>query len=815
MAIFDDTSLRRHIARLQRQVEAIFNQAAAEAATLGATLHMADPSRPFAFADYPKTKAQIDAMTRRLSHNLSNTIGNGITASWQLANGNNDSLVAQTFGADLSRLPEAVRRRYLNNNASALNAFLQRKEAGMDLSERVWKYTQQFKSEIESALDHGISQGMSAAAMTRDVRHCLQHPDMLFRRVRDKYGNLQLSRAAAAYHPGRGVYRSSYKNALRLTRTENNIAYRTADHLRWQQLDFVVGIQVRTSGNHPLEDICDELAGRYPKTFKFTGWHPQCRCNAVPILKTKDEMARDTGRILDGQEPLPASANAVTSLPTAFTGWLADNEPRLATASILPYFIRDNQRLINPAPLRSPKEIAAERHAARTPADIDRIKHDYWMRWEPTDLTAAQKEANIASYLQIERALGIKRGRPMTFDEADHLRGNPHYFESEAYRLNCQSTVAAYEMRLRGFNVSALPNTKGSALYELSKAPSTAWLDSKGMLLNESHISAYKIESETFNGVTTRHRVGGPSLDRLLRNLDKSTKACGRYDIGFGWENSTVAGGHVITLHRRSDGSLLFYDPQRGSTITDFAKYCHDNKMYVGGGIRLWRIDNAHPNCEVLSHVLTQSQTKFKGGIIADRVGLGAGNPLSWFERYNAAATNAEHVALMREQVANPAFAKLEYHSSAKGSIYGINMGNFDKALAQNEMPRNLALARKLTKQGYDVYLMPNPHGVTSADYILRKNGRLIYAEGKRLDGKNSLDHLLAKGATQSRTIIADIVGNQNTGYVMSNVTKAFETNAGLSKIMLFKSSRIITITRKDMGRKDFKRYFKKIWEQK
>ena len=76
--------------------------------------------------------------------------------------------------------------------------------------------------------------------MSRDVRRYLRNPDKLFRRVRDKHGNLRLSKAAKAYHPGRGVYRSSYRNALRLTATENNMAYRTADHLRWQQQPFVV-----------------------------------------------------------------------------------------------------------------------------------------------------------------------------------------------------------------------------------------------------------------------------------------------------------------------------------------------------------------------------------------------------------------------------------------------------------------------------------------------------------------------------------------------------------------------------------------------
>lgn len=42
------------------------------------------------------------------------------------------------------------------------------------------------------------------------------------------------------------------------------------------------------------------------------------------------------------------------------------------------------------------------------------IKRRYWERFEPDYLTDEQKLANIEAYLQIEKGLGIKRGRPMT-----------------------------------------------------------------------------------------------------------------------------------------------------------------------------------------------------------------------------------------------------------------------------------------------------------------------------------------------------------------------------------------------------------------
>ncbi|MCD8297535.1 MAG: hypothetical protein LUC88_08175 [Prevotella sp.] len=149
-------------------------------------------------------------------------------------------------------------------------------------------------------------------------------------------------------------------NARRLAATETNIAYRTSDYERWQQLDFVVGIHVILSNNHTIKnsmgklvrlyDICDDLSGRdekdtrgrYPKTFKFTGWHPFCRCHAVSILKTEKELEDDNKRILDGEQPSEKSVNTVPDLPKEFQDWVDENEKRIKTAKSLPYFLTDN-----------------------------------------------------------------------------------------------------------------------------------------------------------------------------------------------------------------------------------------------------------------------------------------------------------------------------------------------------------------------------------------------------------------------------------------------------------------------------------------
>jgi len=344
---------QEHFNRLEsvyvKKVEQMYLAAQREAVRIAASLGQSyDPTSAFEFSKYPQTKARVDKLFKSVETNLFTTINRATKKEWLAAAEKNDELVRRvvkgTAGSQLSgESQEWLIRRLSNRNLESLAAFQRRKEGGLKLSDRVWKYTNQFKGEIEMGLDVGLSDGRSAAAMSRDLRQYLQNPDMLYRRVRDKRGGLALSKAAKKYHPGPGAYRSSYKNALRLTRTEVNMAYRESDFERWQQMDFIVGIEVRRS-NHVFDCVlCDTLAGKYPKNFLFRGWHPQCRCHVVTIMSSMDEfIAREKAR-MEGKKLGPVkSENEVTEIPKNYANWIADNQVRIEQARYKPYFITDN-----------------------------------------------------------------------------------------------------------------------------------------------------------------------------------------------------------------------------------------------------------------------------------------------------------------------------------------------------------------------------------------------------------------------------------------------------------------------------------------
>ena len=342
-------------------------------------------SAAFSFSDNKRLSEQANAILRALYSGVYNEIKGGVIAEWGNANKSCDALITSIFGRKVKE--DNHYARFFARNKESVDAFFKRKSeyGGLNLSQRVWKYVGDFKTEMEMALSVAMGEGKSAATISREVRKYLQRPDMMFRRFRVKtgeqdifdadgnvvgkepvYGRVWKRKVVDAvtgnvswqtvnlkdYSFGRGVYRSSYKNAMRLARTETNMAYRTADQERWRQLDFVIGYRVVLSDNHPEPDICNDLSakrgekgsrGVYPKDFVFKGWHPQCRCYVVPILADEKEFDKMQEAILN-DEPIPESKSVIREPNKYFQDWWKSNKSRVAEAQSLPYWVKDNPK---------------------------------------------------------------------------------------------------------------------------------------------------------------------------------------------------------------------------------------------------------------------------------------------------------------------------------------------------------------------------------------------------------------------------------------------------------------------------------------
>jgi hypothetical protein len=334
--------LQDAIRQAENKIKRIYQESISEISLKAALTDL--KNKPFALSLYPLLDKTIEAQVDDMHRKIYRTIVDNIKKSWDLSNRKNDKIIDKRLA---SKKPSVRKKQIMYDpNKGALDQFLSRKEKGLNLSDRVWNSLGTYKKEMEQGLGISVGKGQSAISMATDLKKFLNNPDKLFRRVRGDDGKLKLSKAAREFKPGKGVYRSSYKNALRLSRTENNIAYRTADFTRWQNLPFVLGFEVRVSKNHPDLDICDHLAGVYPKTFKFTGWHPNCLCYMVSKMMSDDQFDALEDEIL-GIAPESTPVEGITELPQGFKDYWNENQKKIAGWSNEPYWLRDNKNLIN------------------------------------------------------------------------------------------------------------------------------------------------------------------------------------------------------------------------------------------------------------------------------------------------------------------------------------------------------------------------------------------------------------------------------------------------------------------------------------
>ena len=657
------------MARYAAMVSNIYRTAAGEAAKIGASVTGFDSSKPFEIDNYPATSQKIRNLLLQLYNNLNTAILDGVNASWTLANNKNSELARLVFGDNLGRLSEDEYRRYFTNNDAALASFIKRKEDGMNLSDKVWKYTKQYKGEIELALDLGIGQGKSAVEMAKDLRQYLNNPDALFRRVRDKYGNLHLSKNAAAYHPGQGVYRSAVRNAQRLSRTENNMAYRTADFIRWQEADYVVGIKVMLSNNHttknskgeavPFTDICDELQGNYPKTFHFRGWHPHCRCKAVPITKTEEEIEKDTADILAGRKPGTGSINAIKDVPEAFKNWAANNTERFAKSAGQPYFVRDN--FVNGDITQGLKHnISPQQQAVVKPPQITPQPPQVTPPPKPKPVRppkTAQEEAAIRKRWQDRKALHeeIKRQahqlRMLCMQyfpdidawHLDDLANKGRYNELQAAIIEMKKTIKTTNEATTANKINCKQGGEMNHVYANQEKPNPKFNSGleKYRVNCQSCVVAYELRRRGFDveaygneqlpdsaphrlsrrtemawidpetgqyptvikagGWNPKYMNRGIPRKQMLAQFDKITAKPGRYHAYFTWKGG---GGHIITAERLQDGRLRLYDPQIGK-LYDYAtwKY-YTTRMVLGYGISVYKVDGLLVNNDIISGVV-------------------------------------------------------------------------------------------------------------------------------------------------------------------------------------------------------------------
>lgn len=383
--------------------------------SLGYGEDMLEDDALFNFDNFPQLKARLNDIFNDYYQNSILCYKSGITDGVALAY-NHDEMVIGGYSVLTDKAIRVARdtaaATFISNRLKVKN--------GLNLAQTVWNYCQQTKSEFEMAMSNtiadGIKQGSSAEEIGKSIRRYLNDPDMMYRRYHtikvQKNGKKKDvvtwrrrriidGKVRFIEEPlekvGMGVYRSARKNALRVARTEINSAYHKARNERWQNEPFVIGQYIHVSPQHNIDDICNDLEGRYPKDYVWISWHPQCICTSDPITIQGEEKKEFYKRLMAGEDMSNyVSPFAVLTMPEKYNQYIKDNSEAIVKAGMrgkLAWHLQDNTKywvhLLSPSDRNklglkvvSSRELilakAKERHALRTKEQIDKIQS----RWD-------------------------------------------------------------------------------------------------------------------------------------------------------------------------------------------------------------------------------------------------------------------------------------------------------------------------------------------------------------------------------------------------------------------------------------------------
>ena len=167
-------------------------------------------------------------------------------------------------------------------------------------------------------------------------------------------------------------------------------------------------------------------------------------------------------------------------------------------------------------------------------------------------------------------------------------------------------------------------------------------------------------------------------------------------------------------------------------------------------------------------------------------------------------ARGAAFVTLLKEITKHPAYSVLK----SDPNIYTIGgeMGE--------DYDNLLNAARKAVEHGYRVFILPNPKGFRTADFVFERKGVYKMFDLKTITGKNSVGTRLVESIGQSNRVLLNMPSGYNTRLLAADIKTYFELNEAALEVLIFKGKSELSIYRRFVSNSRFYSEFKKTYEQ-
>lgn len=132
-----------------------------------------------------------------------------------------------------------------------------------------------------------------------------------------------------------------------------------------------------------------------------------------------------------------------------------------------------------------------------------------------------------------------------------------------------------------------------------------------------------------------------------------------------------------------------------------------------------------------------------------------------------------------------------------------------------SDFPRLLDAARKAVSLGNRVYILPNPHGIRTADFIFERKGLYKMYDLKTVYGKGSVESQLLDSIGQTNRILLNMTSEYNPRILARDIRRYFERNVYAVEVLIMKGTRTISVIREDTLGQSFIRNFMMKYSQK
>ena len=125
-----------------------------------------------------------------------------------------------------------------------------------------------------------------------------------------------------------------------------------------------------------------------------------------------------------------------------------------------------------------------------------------------------------------------------------------------------------------------------------------------------------------------------------------------------------------------------------------------------------------------------------------------------------------------------------------------------------------LNAARKAVEHGYRVFVLPNPKGTRTPDFIFEQKGNCKVYDLKTISGKASVNNRLFESIGQSNRVLLNMTVDYNVRLLASDIKSYFETNQDALEVLIFKGKKVLPVNRVQVQSPDFNRVFRKRYEK-